>query len=112
MEESEAGPSGKKTAELKGVIIGGESVFPPQAAMELHELLQGLYCRLDDQNKYLAQLMELKAVEVYGDWEELEDLEADAELEEGEVEALDGPDIPVPPGMEMETEELEGTDAK
>jgi len=109
-EESEAGPSGKKTKELGAVTIGGEPAFPPQVATELRELLRGLYRRLDDQNKYLARLVELKAVEVYGDREESEDLEADTELEEGEVEALDGPDVPVPPGMEMETEESEGTD--
>ena len=32
------------------------------------------------------------------------------ELDKGEVEALDGPDVPVPPGMEMEMEESEGMD--
>jgi len=110
MEESEVGPSGKKTKELGAVTIGGELAFPLQVATELCELLRGLYCQLDDQNKYLAWLVELKVVEVYGNREESEDLEADAELEEDEMEALDGPDVPVPPGMEMESEESEGTD--
>jgi len=45
------------------------------------------------------QVVELKVVEVYSDQEESQDSEANTELEEGEVDALDGPDIPVPPGM-------------
>ena len=56
--------------------------------------------------------MKLKTVEVYGDQEKLENSEANTELEEGEVEVLDGPDIPVPPGMDMETEESKGMDDK
>jgi len=58
-----------------------------------------LYCCLDDQNKYLIQLVELKVVEVYSNQKDLEDLEADAKMKERGVEVLNGPDIPISPKM-------------
>ena len=58
-----------------------------------------MYCCLDDQNKYLIQLVELKVVEVYSNQKDLEDLEADAKMKERGVEVLNGPDIPISPKM-------------